>query len=255
MAVLPQSMLWRRLDTAGTDHALLRKRSGLYARGTMVAAEPVPHTCGYELVVDEGWVSVRLAVTAEGAGWWRSVKLERAAGRWLVTASEQGDLDAAGQPRSALPGIEDPELLRDALDVDLAYCLLTNTPPVRRLGLLHARPGTASVSWAVRRKATVVPGPISARCAPTEPFGMPTLPGFTTSRRSTSRTNGMCVCPHTTVVTVSSTVDSAARRRAIELSTSTNSSSSRGVAWQNSVDPNPATSSVTVNGSAARRSR
>jgi len=33
----------------------------------------------------------------------------------------------------------------------------------------------------------------------------------------------MCVCPHTTVVTVSSTVDSAARQRAIELSTSTNS--------------------------------
>jgi len=150
MAVLPQSMLWRRLDTAGTDHALLRERSGLYARGTMVAAEPVPHTCGYELVVDEGWVSVRLAVTAEGAGWWRSVKLERAAGRWRVTASEQGDLDAAGQPRSALPGIEDPELLRAALDVDLAYCPLTNTPPVRRLGLLHARPGTAStlvVAW------------------------------------------------------------------------------------------------------------
>src|SRR5205814_796935 len=83
------------------------------------------------------------AVTAEGAGWLRSVKLERAAGRWRVTAGEQGDLDAAlrraGEPRAALPGAEDPALLRDALDVDLGYCPLTNTPPVRRLGLLRAR--------------------------------------------------------------------------------------------------------------------
>jgi len=140
-------MLWRRLDTAGTDHALLRERSGLYARGTMVAAEPVPHTCGYELVVDEGWVSVRLAVTAEGAGWWRSVKLERAAGRWRVTGSEQGDLDAAlvaaRHPRAGLPGIEDPGKLRDALDVDLGDCPLTNVMPIRRLGLLRAKPGAS----------------------------------------------------------------------------------------------------------------
>jgi hypothetical protein len=149
MAVLPRSTLWRRLDCAGTDHALLTEQSGLYARGTVVAADPVPYTCGYELLVDEGWVSVRLAVTAEGAGWLRSVKLERAAGRWRVTASEQGDLDAAlgatGQPRAALPGAEDPAVLRDALDVDLGNCPLTNTPPVRRLGLLRARPGTSSV--------------------------------------------------------------------------------------------------------------
>ena len=81
MPVLPRSLLWRRLDTAGTEHALLSEQSGLYARGTMVAADPVPFTCGYELLVDEGWVSVRLAVTAEGAGWLRSVNLERAAGR------------------------------------------------------------------------------------------------------------------------------------------------------------------------------
>ncbi|SRR6266568_1191904 len=149
MAVLPRSILWRRLDTVGTEHALLTEQSGLYARGTMVAADPVPYTCGYELLVDEGWVSVRLAVTAEGAGWLRSVKLERAAGRWRVTASEQGDLAAAlratGQPRAPLPGAEDPAVLRDALDVDLGDCPLTNTPPVRRLGLLRARPGTASV--------------------------------------------------------------------------------------------------------------
>src|SRR5256714_9771706 len=148
MPVLPRSILWRRLDTVGTDHALLAEQSGLYARGTMTAAEPVPYTCAYELLVDDGWGSVRLSVSAEGAGWRRSVKLERAAGRWRVTANEQGDLDAAlrsaGQPRAGLPGIEDPAQLRDALDVDLQGAPLTNTPPVRRLGLLRARPGTGS---------------------------------------------------------------------------------------------------------------
>jgi uncharacterized protein len=160
MPVLPRSVLWRRLDTVGTDHALLSEQSGLYARGTMVAADPVPYTCGYELLVDEGWVSVRLAVTAEGAGWLRSVKLERAAGRWRVTAGEQGDLDAALRARAPLPGADDPALLRDALDVDLGYCPLTNTPPVRRLGLLRARPGTSvtlTVAWVRVPSLEVVP--------------------------------------------------------------------------------------------------
>jgi hypothetical protein len=154
MPVLPRSLLWRRLDTVGTEHTLLSERSGLYARGTMIAADPIPYTCEYELLVDEGWATVRLNVTAEGAGWLRSTKLERAAGRWRVTAGEQGDLDvalmSAGHGRAELPGIEDPGKLRDALDVDLGACLLTNTPPVRRLGLLHAAPGTAStlpVAW------------------------------------------------------------------------------------------------------------
>jgi hypothetical protein len=163
MPVLPRSILWRRLDTVGTDHALLAEQSGLYARGTMVAAEPVPYTCGYELLVDEGWVSVRLSVTAEGAGWLRSVKLERAAGRWRVTAGEQGDLDAAlvaaRHTRSGLPGIEDPGQLRDALDVDLGDCPLTNTPPVRRLGMLRAKAGTSStltVAWVLVPSLEVV---------------------------------------------------------------------------------------------------
>src|SRR2546421_834055 len=163
MPVLPRSIFWRRWATVGTDHVLLAEQSGLYARGTMVAAGPVPYTCGYELLVDDGWVSVRLSVTAEGAGWLRSVKLERAAGRWRVTAGEQGNLDAAlvgaGRTRVGLPGIEEPGQLRDALDVDLGDCPLTNTPPVRRLGLLRAKPGTTStlsVAWVLVPSLEVV---------------------------------------------------------------------------------------------------
>src|SRR5256885_9831892 len=137
MPVLPRSILWRRLDTVGTDHALLAEQSGLYARGTMTAAEPVPYTCAYELLVDDGWGSVRLSVSAEGAGWLRSVKLERAAGRWRVTAGEQGDLDAAlvaaRHPPRRLAGIEEPAPLRGAPRVGLGPRPPANTPPVRRL--------------------------------------------------------------------------------------------------------------------------
>jgi hypothetical protein len=140
------SLFWQRTDTVGCDHALVDDRSGLRARGTAVAATPVPYTCHYELVTDERWATVRLAVTAEGGGWQRSVKLEHAAGRWRVTTAERGDLTralaASGRPRPGLPGMEDPGRLGDAVDVDLGAAPLFNTLPVRRLGLLEAAAGT-----------------------------------------------------------------------------------------------------------------
>jgi hypothetical protein len=164
MAVSPRSLLWQRLDTTGIEQVLFDDRSGLYARGTMVAAAPVPYTCTYELLADQNWACARLTVTAEGAGWLRSVKLERPDGRWHVTSGEQGDLDAAlvagGHPRSGLPGSEDPSRLTGSLDVDLAYCPLANTLPIRRLGLLSAPPGTAhtiTAVWVLMPELVVVP--------------------------------------------------------------------------------------------------
>jgi hypothetical protein len=166
VTVLPKTLLWNRLDTTGTEHVLLDDRSGLYARGTMIANDPVPHTARYSLQVDQSWVSARLEVTVEGAGWLRSVKLERAAGEWHVTAGEQGDLDAAllaaGQARAELPGCEEPERLVGALDVDLGACPLTNTLPIRRLGLLgpNERPGTShtiTAAWVLVPSLVVLP--------------------------------------------------------------------------------------------------
>lgn len=156
--------MWQRLDTTGIEHVLFEDRSGLYARGTMVAATPVPYTCTYELLADASSACHRLTVSVEGAGWLRSVKLERPDGRWHVTSGEQGNLDAAlvtaGHPRAGLPGTEDPGRLVGALDVDLAYCPLANTLPIRRLGLLSASPGTAhtiTVAWVLIPELVVVP--------------------------------------------------------------------------------------------------
>ena len=83
---------------------------------------------------------------------------------------------------------------------------------------------------------------------------MPTLPGLTICRRFASRAKGMCVCPHTTVITSSGSPSSTSDHRASRESTTTTSASSRGVAWQNSTGPNPPTSSRTDSGSDASRS-
>jgi hypothetical protein len=156
--MLPKSMLWTRTDTPGAEQVVLDHRRGLTARGVQVAVDPVPYACRYELHTDEGWATVRFEVTAEGAGWLRTVRMERAAGRWRVTTAEQGDLDAAlraaGVRASApQPGIEDPDSLADASDVDLAGSPLTNTLPLRRLG---RRDVTITAAWVLLPSLAVV---------------------------------------------------------------------------------------------------
>ncbi|MEU8240535.1 putative glycolipid-binding domain-containing protein [Actinoplanes missouriensis] len=160
---LPTALFWERRDVPGAEHALLADRTGLYAHGTALAVDPVPYACHYELQTDQDWVTTRFDVRAEGAGWARGVRLELAAGRWRITASEQGDLDAAlvaaGHARAGLPGSEDPDLLYGAFDVDLGGSPLTNTLPIRRLGLLTAESGVAhrlSVAWVLVPSLEVV---------------------------------------------------------------------------------------------------
>lgn len=162
--MMPRSLLWNRTDLPGADHVLLDDRRGLLARGVALAVDPLPYTCRYEVTTDESWATVRLEVSVEGAGWLRSIRLERAAGRWRASTAEQGDLDvalaAAGQPSAGIPGIEDPHRLVDALDVDLGGAPLFNTLPVRRLGLRTATPGTVhriTVAWVLVPSLLVVP--------------------------------------------------------------------------------------------------
>ncbi|MFB9234981.1 putative glycolipid-binding domain-containing protein [Plantactinospora siamensis] len=161
---MPISLFWTRTDTTGSDHCLVDDHAGLTARGVAQAVDPVPHTCQYEVLTDESWTTVRLEVTTEGAGWQRTVRLERAGDRWRVTTGEQGDLDAAlraaGRPPVGLPGTDDPDRLAEALDVDLGGAPLFNTLPVRRLGLLDAAPDTErglTVAWVLVPSLVVVP--------------------------------------------------------------------------------------------------
>lgn len=164
MPTMPKSVFWSRIDTAGSDHALFDDRRGLSARGVGISVDPLPYTCRYELVTDETWSPTRLEVSVEGAGWLRTLRLERAAGQWRASTAEQGDLAAAlrviGRPDAGLPGTEDPDQLGDAIDVDLGNAPLFNTLPVRRLGLLDAEPGTAyrlTVVWVQVPSLVVIP--------------------------------------------------------------------------------------------------
>jgi hypothetical protein len=163
MPTQPASRFWARRDTDGTEHALVDTRAGLYARGIALAVDPIPYTCRYELQTDPGWATTRFDVSAEGAGWARTLRLELAAGRWRATTSEQGDLDAvlsaAGHAGAGLPGTEDPDLLYGAFDVDLTGSPMTNTLPIRRLDLLKAESGVAhriSVAWVLLPSLEVV---------------------------------------------------------------------------------------------------
>ncbi|MFV2102013.1 putative glycolipid-binding domain-containing protein [Micromonospora sp. LOL_024] len=164
MSTTPKSLLWTRTDTAGAEHALVDDDHGLTARGTLLAVDPIPYTCRYQVATDSNWGSVRLEVEVEGAGWRRNVRLERATQRWRVTAAEQGDLEAVltggGHPPAGLPGVEDPDRLAEAFDVDLSGSPLFNTLPLRRLGLTTAPVDTRhriSVAWVLVPSLTVLP--------------------------------------------------------------------------------------------------
>lgn len=164
MVVLPKALFWRRLDGAGAEEAQFDDRHGLHAKGTLLAATPVPYQCRYELFTDETWQSTRFEVTVTGAGFARQLKMEHFGGRWRVNASEQGNLDAtltaAGRAPVPLPGIEDPDRLREVADVDLATCVLTTTLPIRRLKLVTAQPGTSRsllAAWVLLPSLAVMP--------------------------------------------------------------------------------------------------
>jgi hypothetical protein len=154
---LPRTLLWQRTDVHGAEHVVFDDRRGLTARGVAVAAAPVPYQCRYELGTDDRWFSERLQAIAEGGGWQRSLHMERVDGGWRVTTAEHGNLNAAGQPHALPPGAEDPDRLADAYDIDLYASPLTNTLPLRRLGLNS--PGateTVVAAWVLMPSLTVI---------------------------------------------------------------------------------------------------
>ncbi|WBC13507.1 putative glycolipid-binding domain-containing protein [Micromonospora sp. WMMA1998] len=161
---MPKSLFWVRTDTAGSEHVVLDERQGLTAHGVALAVDPIPYTCRYRLTLAPDWSTSRLEVDADGAGWSRSVRLERAGDGWRVRTGEEGDLDAAlraaGHPTAGLPGTDDPDRLAEALDVDLGGSPLTNTLPIRRIGLGRLPADLATgvkVAWVLLPSLAVIP--------------------------------------------------------------------------------------------------
>ncbi|MFI1963904.1 putative glycolipid-binding domain-containing protein [Streptomyces pathocidini] len=116
---------WRVTGSGGFETAWAEfSGTALRARGRAVGTDPAPYWIAYELETGEGYVTRRLAVTAETADGQapRTLDLRR---------GEDGQWTADGQP---LPGPAGAE------DCDLGLCPLTNTMPVLRYGL-HRKAG------------------------------------------------------------------------------------------------------------------
>jgi hypothetical protein len=159
MTVVQRALAWQRTDATGGEFAGFDDRRGLVVHGLAFTATPVTYSCRYELSTDDGWASKRFEATAEGAGWLRTLRMERAAGSWRITTAEQGNLNAS-VPSAPFPGSESPDRLIDALDVDLYDSPLTNTLPIRRLGLLGMPAGTTRTivaAWILLPSLAVLP--------------------------------------------------------------------------------------------------
>lgn len=88
----------------------------------------------WELTTSPGWITRSVQVQVAGEGWERSLDLRRGNdGTWVDKVS------LSGTPPTdlAAPGIGAGVDLTRALDVDLGLCPVTNTMPIRRLGLLE----------------------------------------------------------------------------------------------------------------------
>jgi uncharacterized protein len=116
-------------DSARVDHASVELGDD-WMRAIGSARSQEFSTC-WELDVARGWQTRALHVTARGFGWSRTLDLTRSAtDGWSAVADHHGTVDLPD------PGLSDSGGLDGATDCDLGLCPVTNTMPIRRLGLL-----------------------------------------------------------------------------------------------------------------------
>ena len=115
------------------DAAIEFTEAGMRATGIQIGNG---YRAQWELDATENWVTRTVNVNVEGDGWSRKLEFTRDdAGRWSAETSTSGT-----QPSDlAEPGIKQGTELGDALDCDLGLCPVTNTMPIRRLGLLDGQ--------------------------------------------------------------------------------------------------------------------
>jgi hypothetical protein len=148
-----RALVWERAQGLGMELADVSMGDGtLSARGVAIGTRPLPYRLEYELATADGFVTTSLRVSAQGAGWRRSLVLGRGAGgAWTVAAEADGEvgLDPPGG---------DPAPLLGALDCDLGLSPLTNTMPVLRHRLLDGGgPVDLLMAWVAVPDLSVVP--------------------------------------------------------------------------------------------------
>lgn len=115
----------------GAERCLLeRTASGWRFSGTVVASyDGRPLDVGYDVELDDDWVTRRVVVQADRVAGTRGLELEHASdGHWTVDGSARPELDGC-------------------TDVDLGVSPSTNTLPIRRLGLAVGDVADVRVAW------------------------------------------------------------------------------------------------------------
>jgi hypothetical protein len=135
-------LTWAGTDAWRAETAHVRLEGDLLAAsGIQLGIDPVPYRLDYLLETGPGWGTRLLEVSAVGAGWRRSARLERDdAGRWTYRSGGTGQVD-----------LPDPTCetgsLDGAVDCDLGLSPLTNAMPMLRQGL-HREAGAVDLTMA-----------------------------------------------------------------------------------------------------------
>lgn len=143
-------------DPARRDSADVLFDDGLRAFGRQVTDD---YAAAWTVDARDGWVTRTVAVAVQGRGWARTLVLSRDSdtGRWTSATHERG-VPPTSLPR---PGIADADALDEALDCDLGLCPLTNTMPIRRLGVQTdtAAEHSLTMAWIDMPSLEVIAGP------------------------------------------------------------------------------------------------
>ncbi len=137
----PRAVVWIGLDEARLELALIRLTAiELRASVTQIGTRPMPYRLSYHVTTASGFRTQEVVAVSEGAGWRRRLELRRGSdGVWSCDVETEGQAD--------LPPIEDLPDLSEAIDCDVGRSPLTNTLPVRRLGLLDGGEVELAMAW------------------------------------------------------------------------------------------------------------
>ncbi|TDQ52953.1 putative glycolipid-binding domain-containing protein [Actinorugispora endophytica] len=122
---------WSRLDVSEglCVGALATGPSGFRLEaGEVVVDERERYSCRFTVDTDLAWATRRARVDTIDAGGTRVLELVRAAGQWTVNGERAPELEGC-------------------VDVDVAAAPLTNTLPIRRLGLAPGQYRDIHVAW------------------------------------------------------------------------------------------------------------
>jgi hypothetical protein len=136
-----RTILWLAHDAPGAEHVEIDQCPWGYRIVSRMAGsdEGLPVSAGYRLDVDADWCVIGVAATWSMAGVTRRLRLRRSAsGAWSDVRGARPDLDGC-------------------VDLDITWTPLTNTLPIRRLGLGIGERRTIEVAYIEPPNLTVKP--------------------------------------------------------------------------------------------------